>query len=271
MKRTTARPIQCELLAEHALEAMIVRAVDLLKEHEPPDGYFGCFSGGKDSCVIKELARLAGVKATWHYNVTTVDPPELIWFMKEHHKDVDFLYPNMRMFDEIPKRGLPTRRVRWCCEVFKESHTPNGATLLMGIRAEESPRRAAMWSEVEYHRRTKCNCVLPIFKWTIDHVWEFIRVQKLAYCSLYDEGFKRLGCIGCPMARVAGRIKEFSRWPGIEQQYKDATRKLFETNRNKYVQRFPSWDSLWEWWLSDDPAPAAPCGELKLFEPEAEP
>jgi phosphoadenosine phosphosulfate reductase len=270
MKRTTL-PMQCELFAEYTLEAMIVRAVDLLIANEPPGGYYGCFSGGKDSCVIKELARLAGVKATWHYNVTTVDPPELVRYIVDNHPDVERLNPGMRMFDEIPKRGLPTRRIRWCCEVFKERRSPKGATLIMGIRAEESPRRASMWSEVEYHRHTKCNCVLPIFHWTIDHVWEFIRVQKLQYCSLYDEGFRRLGCVGCPMAGVAARIKAFSRWPGIEQQYKDATRKLFETNRNKYVQRFPSWDSLWEWWLSDDAAPAAPCGELKLFEPEAEP
>ena len=47
-------------------------AVDRLKAFEPAEGYYGAFSGGKDSCVIKELARLAGVKVDWHYNWTTV-------------------------------------------------------------------------------------------------------------------------------------------------------------------------------------------------------
>jgi hypothetical protein len=63
-------------------------AIALLREHEPPEGYYGCFSGGKDSVVIKELARIAGVRVDWNYNVTTADPPELTRFIKEHHPDV---------------------------------------------------------------------------------------------------------------------------------------------------------------------------------------
>jgi 3'-phosphoadenosine 5'-phosphosulfate sulfotransferase (PAPS reductase)/FAD synthetase len=38
-------------------------ALHFIKEHEPPEGYMGLFSGGKDSCVIKHLAKQAGVKA----------------------------------------------------------------------------------------------------------------------------------------------------------------------------------------------------------------
>lgn len=274
------RPIQCELLQAHRLESMIVNAVDLLQEHVPPEGYYGCFSGGKDSIVIKELARLAGVSVKWHYNITTVDPPELVRFIVDHHPDVERLHPGTRMFDEIPNRGLPTRRIRWCCEVFKESKNPKGATMLMGMRAAESPRRAVQWSEVALHRRTRANVILPIFKWTDDHVWEFIRVQHMPYCCLYDEGFKRLGCVGCPMAGARFRRVEFARWPRIEKQYKDAARELWKVRGGGFaprktidddftgIRRFPSFDAMWEWWLSDDAAPAKPCGELKLFEPE---
>ena len=265
-----SRPRQQELLCEFSLESMIVKAVDLLKDHEPPEGYYGCFSGGKDSIVIKELARLAGVKASWHYNVTTVDPPELVRFIVEHHPDVERIHPGTRMFDEIPKRGLPTRRIRWCCEVFKESRSPSGATLLMGVRAAESARRAAMWSDVTYHRRTKSNCVLPIFRWSDDHVWEFVHVQHLPYCSLYDEGFQRLGCVGCPMAGEKSRAIEFARWPRITQQWKDAARKLWERQDSPYITRFKAFDDLWQWWLSDDSAPSTACGEMRLFEEDGE-
>lgn len=53
---------------------MIDKAIKLLKEHEPEAGYIGCFSGGKDSVVIKALAEIASIKVEWHYHKTTIDP-----------------------------------------------------------------------------------------------------------------------------------------------------------------------------------------------------
>ena len=267
-------PLQHELLCNLRLEPMIVRAVELLRENVPPEGYYGCFSGGKDSCVIKELARLAGVPVVWHYNVTTVDPPELVQFIVDHHPDVKRLHPGTRMFDEAAKRGLPTRTKRWCCEKFKESRSPKGATMLMGMRAAESPRRAAMWSEVVYHERTKCNAVLPVFAWSDAHVWECIKAQALPYCCLYDEGFSRLGCVGCPMATARLRLHQFARWPSIESQWKDACARLWHAKQDRigceYLSRFPSPESLWNWWVMDEFCPPKQCGEMKLFEPEDE-
>jgi len=97
-------------------------------------------------------------------------------------------------------------------------------------------------------------------------VWEFIRGEGLAYCSLYDEGWTRLGCVGCPMAREAGKRREFRRWPGYERQWRRAFRLLWE-RRAGTVQRdghqwfgsarFASWEEMWAWWLSDDPLPPA--------------
>lgn len=63
-------------------------AIERLKVFEPEEGYYLAFSGGKDSVVVKALANMAGVKYDAHYNVTTVDPPELVQFIKEKHPDV---------------------------------------------------------------------------------------------------------------------------------------------------------------------------------------
>lgn len=63
-------------------------AIDRLRAFEPKDGYFLAFSGGKDSQCIYHLAKMAGVKFDAHYHVTSVDPPELVQFIKAQYPDV---------------------------------------------------------------------------------------------------------------------------------------------------------------------------------------
>jgi phosphoadenosine phosphosulfate reductase len=253
-----------QLLREET-QALLIDSISLLQEHEPAEGYYGCFSGGKDSVVIKAVAQMAGVKASWHYNKTTIDPPELVRFIRREHPDVAFERPpHGNFFKRMEKRGFPTRRARWCCEEFKEGRNPKGAVLIMGIRSEESPRRAKTWKAVQEHWRTKAMCVLPILGWASDEVWEFIRYFDVPYCSLYDEGFHRLGCIGCPMAREAGRRKAFDRWPRYEARWKKAFQCIW-SRRSGSLQRngkmwfgdayFDDWEELWEWWVSDKSLP----------------
>ncbi len=260
-----------------SLDALTADAVKLLRLLSPKDKpYYGCFSGGKDSVVIKELARLAEVSIAWHYNVTTIDPPELVYFIRREHPDVVFERPRQSFFTFAVKRGFPTRRARWCCEEYKERKSPKGAMLVMGVRAEESPRRAKNWGPATYHRRTRQYAICPIVKWTEKHVWQFIRERNLPYCCLYDEGFSRLGCIGCPMARKANREQEFARWPRYEQKWKQLFQKVWD-RRTGSLQRdgrvwfgnqyFDSWQEMWNWWLSDGPLPKdEECqGLLELF------
>jgi len=245
------------------LDGMIADSIELLKECEPPEGYWGAFSGGKDSCVIKELAKMAGVKVEWHYSVTTIDPPELIYFMREHHADVAFDRPEKNFFTKMVEKGYPTRRARWCCEVYKESRAPAGRVLILGIRGEESKARAKRWKDVTHHNRTGAAAVSPILRWRSEHVWAFIRAQGVPYCSLYDEGFDRIGCIGCPMARADGRKKEFARWPKYEKAWRRAFRRLWE-NRGS-INGFDSWESLFDWWLSNDSFPGGDDCQLDMW------
>lgn len=259
-----------------SLKALAKDSVELLRLCEPDKPYHGCFSGGKDSCVIKELAKQAGVKVEWHYHVTTIDPPELVYFIRREHPDVIFDRPECNFFTYAirHRKGFPTRRVRWCCEHFKERKSPRGANLIMGVRAAESPRRAKNWEEVSTLRQTGY-AVLPILRWSAENVWDFIRAEGLSYCRLYDEGFTRLGCIGCPMASKKGRLKEFARWPGYEQKWKKLFRDVWElrhgTNQrdgriwfgNRY---FANWQEMWEWWLSGGPLPTDDCqGDGEMF------
>jgi len=248
-----------------SVEELVDKAILTLQTFAPKDRpYYGCFSGGKDSITIKEVARLADVSVNWYYNQTTIDPPELVRFIRDVHPDVTWKKPEKNFFTAMLTNGFPTRRSRWCCKLYKERQNPIGETLILGVRAAESPRRKAAWKVVTYHTRTRTNAISPILGWKDEDVWRFIRKTGIPYCSLYDEGFTRLGCIGCPMGRTSGRVKQFKRWPGYEKAWKRAFRKIWEKRAGKPQRggkewfgsaKFKTWEELFDWWLSDDRPP----------------
>lgn len=81
---------------------------------------------------------------------------------------------------------------------------------------------------VEQCYRTRSVTVNPIIDWTDGEVWEFIKEYNIPYCCLYDEGFKRLGCIGCPMGSREQREYEFERYPKYKNLYMIAFQKMIE-------------------------------------------
>lgn len=243
-------------------EALIDTSIRTLQAYAPEGGlpYYGAFSGGKDSCVIKELARVAKVPVEWHYNVTTLDPPELVRYIKRHHPDVEFVRPAKTFVRLVATNGLPTRTCRWCCRALKESRTPQGARLILGIRAAESARRAANWQTFTRHRKTGDYAVCPILHWRDADVWRFIRERSLPYSHLYDEGQDRLGCILCPMARSAKRRQDAERYPHMATQVYAAGKAYFEQRQAagsdaRTYREFADFATFWVWWLSDEPMP----------------
>lgn len=126
----------------------VEQAIDILRTFEPEEGYYLAFSGGKDSQCVYHLAKEAGVKFDAHYAVTSVDPPELVRFIKTHYPDVEIKIPHdadgnpITMWNLIPvKRMPPTRIARYCCEALKESNGKYRVTLT-GVRKAESANRS---------------------------------------------------------------------------------------------------------------------------------
>ena len=124
-------------------------SVDLIRKSEklalsldPENGFYNTFSGGKDSQCLYHLVQIAGVKAKTHMNLTSIDPPEVIRFVKQEYPDVELIKPKMSIYDMAKKKHiLPTRTLRWCCAEFKET-SGVGKVTLIGVRKEESARRA---------------------------------------------------------------------------------------------------------------------------------
>lgn len=219
----------------------IINAIKLLRENEPKDGkgYGLAFSGGKDSIVLKQLAIESGVIFKAFYSVTTIDPPELVRYIKKHHSEVDWLRnPKGGFFKRLIEKGIaPSFLIRWCCNEFKEQSLREYSAKIIGVRAAESPRRAKRWkSVVEDNQQKGAIIVCPIVDWSDADVWHFIASRRLPYCELYDEGFSRLGCIGCPLASAANMREELARWPAYERAYRQAFRTMWERWHNMQTE-----------------------------------
>lgn len=260
----------------------VEQAIKRLKTFEPKDGsgYYLAFSGGKDSQCIYHLAKMAGVKFEAHYSVTSVDPPELMRFIKEHYPDVIWEHHTennngkpVTMWNLITKNRIPpTRQARYCCAELKETGG-KGRLVVTGVRWAESVRRKQLhgiadiqtkskklhqesmdknptytkvnkngglvfMGDNEETRRMVEHCyakrkttVNPIVDWEDDDVWQFLNeVAKVPHCCLYDEGFTRLGCIGCPLQGRDGMLRDFERWPRYKELYIRAFDKMIANN-----------------------------------------
>lgn len=282
------------------------KAIERLKAFEPPEGYYLAFSGGKDSVVCKALLDAAGVKYDATYRVTSVDPPELVRFIKGVHPDVIREVPRdkngkpISMWNLIPRKAFPpTHLFRYCCAALKESGG-DGRMTVTGVRWAESVNRkknqgmvtvmgkkaaeeiqsddfkttqrggVVLTNDNEDSRRVIEQCykrhkttVNPIIDWSDAEVWTFIRSNGIPYCSLYDEGFHRLGCIGCPLAPTREREQQFNRWPKYKQAYLNAFEKLLKENKRKGIKwkktgtegGDPTVTDIWNWWMKYDVLP----------------
>lgn len=256
-------------------------AIERIRTFEPPEGYYLAFSGGKDSIVCKELLKMAGVKFDSHYNHTTVDPPELIYYMREHHKDVSVEKQGTTMWELIAKRKIPpTRWVRYCCGALKEGGG-GGRFVVTGVRWAESARRKNSRQVIEFDkygsqakgaktnrelflmsdndekRKMIENCVIkgkhilnPIVDWTDKDVWDFIRLMELPYCELYDQGYERVGCVGCPLKNKKSIIQDFERWPKYYSNYiKAFDRMLIERKKAGLETKWETGQDVMDWWI----------------------
>lgn len=236
------------------VEDKVQIAIERLREFEPPEGYYLAFSGGKDSQTIYHLAQMAGVKFDAHYNLTTVDPPELVQFIRKHYPEVAWNIPEETMWSLIVRKRLPpTRVVRYCCQVLKEGGGP-GRVIITGVRWEESARRRRRGMVEACMRDKSRQYVNPIIDWSSDDVWAFIKqVAKVPYCELYDQGFKRLGCIMCPMQGAKGMQRDAERWPKYCDAYMRAFQRMYDKREADGMEN-EHWlgaQDVMDWWMSD--------------------
>ena len=197
------------------------------------------------------------------------------------------------MWNLIPRKTVPpTRLHRYCCKVLKEASTPN-SICLTGVREAESAKRKGrdifnITNHSEYlqfsldHaqevfqesieinddawdctliKRMKENgnvVVTPIYYWTDEDIWQYIKDEQMEVNPLYARGYHRVGCIGCPLANHKQMLKEFRDYPKYRQLYISAFDRMIENRKaqGKLIEGegYHNWtdgEAVFEWWLEE--------------------
>lgn len=169
------------------------------------------------------------------------------------------------------KKGMPpTGLMRYCCNELKE-HGGKGCFTITGVRWAESLKRKNQRGSVELltskvrdklilnadndeSRRMLEQCqrkgkyvLNPIVDWSDDDVWEFLRHYGCGSNPLYQCGYKRIGCIGCPMAGKH-RTAEFERYPKYKENYIRAFDRMIQTHP---TTTWRTGQDVFDWWMND--------------------
>lgn len=248
-------------------------------------------SGGKDSDVCLELARRSGIPYEVQHSLTTADAPQTIYHVRSQFRNLELagikctinlpMYKGRRtsMWELIAQKGTPpTRLQRYCCSVLKEQGGRN-RMITTGVRWEESTARKKnrgiyekisadiknkiiLTNDNDDTRRLFENCTLkakracnPIIDWTFRNAWDFIQSENIQTNILYQMGFDRVGCIGCPIA-CDKRYFEFRMFPTYETAYRHAFDRMVITRKAKGKIDEDNWstgDKVFAWWMNENP------------------
>lgn len=211
---------------------MSVPSLAVVKHH--PEIYIS-FSGGKDSVAAwLYITRDLALPATAVFCNTGHEAPETydyIWQLaRDHGLNLMCIQPRVRdlWLDAPPKdcqrtdlddpmdmerlaiekHRFPSPTARFCTTHLKllpyrrwlREFSHHRALLISGVRAEESPKRAALapwhWDELMERQRW-----LPIHNWPVAQVFDIHQRYGVPVNPLYKRGCGRVGCYPCIMAK----------------------------------------------------------------------
>lgn len=273
-------------------------AIERIKSYDPlANGfmntpYYVAYSGGKDSDVLRILFEISGAKYDLVNNHTTVDAPETVRYIRTI-PNIQINPPRYTMWELIEKKKMPpTRLARYCCAELKERGGKD-RLVATGVRWAESTARKNNRNSVEVimgdrqkslvlnadndeNRRLFERCSMkgkrmlnPIIDWSNADVWEFLQHHGCSSNPLYQCGYKRVGCIGCPMAGGKKMEEDFTRYPKYKAAYIRAfDRMLLARQENGLVvdERWRNGQGVYDWWVSDRRIPIADENQLSIWD-----
>lgn len=194
------------------------------------------FSGGKDSLVALDLAYRVGIKRVVFCD-TSIEFEETVQYVKRVEQfygiKIDVVSAPVSFFSLTDIVGIPSRRMRWCCEVLKFGPLARYAMnnnlhgFVTGLRRDESKRRV-LYEDTDENPLIPVKQINPILEWNEHEVWNYIKSYSLPTNPLYRH-FKRIGCWCCP-------YRTDNDWRKIEQIFPTKA-KMFKGKLLEFAQR----------------------------------
>jgi phosphoadenosine phosphosulfate reductase len=127
---------------------------------------------------------------------------------------------------------------------------------------KDKDKRIILMDDNDERRMLLENCQLkarrtvnPIIDWAESDVLDYASAEKICMNPLYECGWKRVGCIGCPMAGKH-RNTEFSRYPKIKAAYIRAfDRMLAKRKKRESSNDWQTGEDVMHWWIEDGVLP----------------
>lgn len=103
-----------------------------------------------------------------------------------------------------------------CCDILKKDplnkyQKINNVSPFIGVLASDSNRRKMDYLKfgctIWEGKHKKC---MPLSIWTEKDIWDYIRINKINYCSIYDKGEIRTGCIFCMFGLYKSKSDRFN-------------------------------------------------------------
>ena len=269
----TQRRVAVNLAAKVADSIALIRRGESLALSMDEEGYMVGYSGGKDSECLLALYKLSGVKGRPYMSLTSVDPPEVVKYVRQVHPEVQLIRPKKNIFVAATEKGcVPTMLRRWCCAEYKEA-VGAGHVVMVGVRRAESVRRArrkeisvtghkdedTTLDQFVARREREHVCIdgkdkivlSPMLEWTEADVWDFIGKMGLPHCPLYDRGRHRIGCILCPMSSYANKLRDCKEYPYVKTGWLKVLQYIREQREAKGKKNMlSSAEEDFAWWIS---------------------
>ena len=236
------------------LEKKVRQSVSLIQKAVGDKVVEVAYSGGKDSDVILELTKMAGVKYRAIYKNTTIDPVGTVKHCKEKGCEIVRPKNGITFFKLVEQIGFPNRHKRFCCKYLKEYKILDMS--IIGVRKSESRKRAERYKEpIECRfygsKKIHAQAIYPILDWSDDNVVEFIKERGIKCHPLYydEQGNfhveRRLGCVGCPLMSKNKRKQHFKENKGMLKAWLLWGGRSFM--RRKFKNKHLLFDDVYEW------------------------
>ena len=111
--------------------------------------------------------------------------------------------------------------------------------------------------------------VNAIYEWSDRDVWDFIKDRGIEVNPLYEMGFRRVGCVLCPLATKQEKLKEIEMFPTYKQAFINVFEKMIHMDGFKGGKdtKWRTGEEVFNWWIENERDQID--GQLSLFgEPE---